>query len=370
MKAGILTFYNAINYGGVLQAYALQEYLKKGDIEAKIINYESPSIKRANQINRQVKIHKGVKLRLLKTVFAKLDYATTKKRWKAKYLKFEKFRNAHLDLVSKGAVSKESITKLDLDAIFVGSDQVWNPLITRGLDDVYFCDFPTNAKKISYAASTGSLNTIKSDTTEFLKLVENFDAISTRELDLGEYIKQYTEKETIQVVDPTLLLNKDDYSKIAIKPNINHPYLLIYKLQVNENIYKLAEKIAKEKGLIIYEIGFKPWKSKKGINYLEIIGPEEFLGLFEAADYIITNSFHGTVFSIINQKSFLTVPHRSVGQRMIDLLESLDLADRLIYSSEHLTPKLINKIDYQCVNNKLETRKDVSKRFIQEALKS
>lgn len=366
MRVGILTFHNAVNYGGVLQAYALQQALIKLGLEVEIIDYYNESIQLSNQLNRKVKLSKNTKHRFLKTIYIKGNHILTSDIWKKKYNNFKSFRESKLNLTKKMKNSSE-FDELNYDALIFGSDQIWNPNITGDFDFIYFGKFKTNAVKIAYAASCGSVNTIKENKKEFIELISNLDYISTREKELQELIVNNTTYEVIQTIDPTLLLSHQDYNNISINPESKNKYLLIYKLQDNKEIYKCAKKIAKEKNLQIYEIGIKS-KFKNNIKYFESVGPEEFLGLFKNAEFVITNSFHGTVFSIINKKNFYTIPHKTVGERMIDLLNRLDLDDRLIRCAEEIVFEDLMKINYEKVENNIDISKKSSIEYLKNTL--
>lgn len=368
MKVGILSFQSAINYGGILQIYAMQQHLKKMNITPIVINYENKSIKKSNKLKRQVNLPERTNLRLLKMIYLKIAFRKNKKSWERKYIIFQEFKKKHLNLSGKAINNLNSETINSFDAYILGSDQIWNPNITDGFDPIFFGDFESEGKKIAYSASCGSIKTLDHKEREFFDLIKKLDHLATREKELLNYIENSTELKGTHTIDPTLLLDKEDYDIITERPNLRGKYILIYKLQENSEIYKAAKSIAKNRSLEIVEIGFKPFKTVKGITYLETEGPKEFLGLIENAQFVITNSFHGTVFSIIFEKEFLTIPHKSVGQRMVELLTSLNLNERLITEfNEEMNKSLVN-INYKLVKEDLKLLRKKSITYLTESL--
>lgn len=349
MNIGLLAFQNAINYGAVLQMYALKTKLENMGHNVEVINYFCESIEMGNKIDREPYVSKSANLRLLKKIYLKIEFLRTQKTWKKKYSMFKTFREEYLNLSKKYFKETDLNNISKYDAIIVGSDQIWNPNITNGFDPVYFCAFETtkNIKKIAYSASCGSVNTIKNNSEKFYELIKNFDFISAREEELNEIINRRSK--SVRTLDPSLLLDVKDYNNIAELPNEND-YLLIYKMQDNKELYLISKKIAKDKGLKIIELGLPPVKRDNQIDYVSDASPQEFLGYFEKASFVITNSFHGTAFSIKYNREFLTVPHRSVGQRMINLLTLLKLNDRIITESTQLDDSKLSEVNYEKVN--------------------
>lgn len=368
MKAGILTFHNAYNYGAILQAYALQETLIEKGVETKIIDY------RLRQIEEEYKI---LRFDLVRDLIKKKEYVSAAKiipynclnlnsRIK-KFNKFKNFSNTYLKLTKK-CNTYSDLNKLDLDAYICGSDQIWNSNITGSINSIYFCGFNNNknVKRITYAASMGKNKySNKQEEREFKNNLENLTHISVRESQLKEYTEKFTNKHVTQVLDPTLLLDKNKWRTISKKINIDGKYLILYSLQINENLLNVAMKISQKYNLKIVVIGNKSLRQKNDYIVLDNIGPEEFLGLFENCEFVVTNSFHGTCFSIINNKNFYTIPHSSAGSRMKSLLDGLGLKERLIHSEQDVD---LEEIDYELVQLKLDEQIKNSLQFIENAM--
>lgn len=368
MKIGLLAFQNAINFGAVLQMYSLKKRLEKLGHDVEVINYFSKSTEMGNGLNRTPYLSKNTNLRLLKYSYLKIKFMKTQKMWEKKYHKFKSFRDIYLNISKNTYHSIHDFNKeIHYDTIIVGSDQVWNPNITDGFDPVFFCDFNENIQinKVAYAASCGSVSTIKENSEEFYSLIKNFDSISVREEELNNFIE--LERMSNRTLDPSLLTTKEEYNEIAIIPS-EKDYLLIYRMQENKELYEVAKNIAAKRNLQIIELGFSPFKKDPGIKYIEDASPVEFLGLFKEASFVVTNSFHGTAFSIIYNKQFYTVPHRSVGQRMINLLELLNLNNRLILKADQINFEELKEIDFEPVNLLLKVEIDKSMNYLENSL--
>ncbi len=367
MKLGILTYHFAINYGAVLQVFALQETFKKLQIESQIINYvpdfheklyDIIEIKKSILLNKKTKPLKTILKYLFYILFHEKDY-------KNKVSKFKHFSKINLSLTNKITNYYElKDFNQEFTHIVCGSDQIWNPELSNNFDDSYFCKFcDSNIVKISYAASIGDINLLKNDILKinFLKLLNNFNHVSVRESNLSDFIINNSNTKSIVTLDPTLLLDQKEYCRIAIKSRIiKENYLLIYQLNINPKLAEIAKIVAKKFNLKIVTLMGNLFQNSIHTNLLKSIGPSEFVSLFRDASYIVTNSFHGTAFSIIFQKNFNIVLNDNRNDRMLNLLNNLNLENRIFYSGkgdyytnslDYTEPfKLLDKIKLQSLN--------------------
>lgn len=364
MKVGILTFHNAHNWGAALQLYALKEYLKDLGHEVKVINYRNPIIDSNYVKNPVIKLRRKDWKGILIYLYEKINLEYGKKSYKEKWNKFNNFEKQMLDNDTT-EYTKEDLQNLDIDTFICGSDQIWNPNLTGGLDEVYFCNFETNAKKISYAASMGIKELKPDDENIFKDYINRFDNISVREESLKQYIKKVTDMDVTTVIDPTLLLDVEKYDKIAVKPK-EEKYLFLYTLIENKSLYEIAQKIAKERNLKIIELTYSKKIEKLLHNEIANIGPEEFLGYIKYADCVITNSFHGTIFSMLFQKDFYTINAGKVNSRIENVLNIAQIPERCIKSYEDM--KKCNKINYENVYKNLNVNALNSKDFLNKVL--
>jgi len=236
----------------------------------------------------------------------------------------------------------------EFDCFISGSDQVFNLKLTGG-DSSYFLDFVSdNKRKVSYAASCGSYAIEESDITA--DVLKRFDALSVREKTTANAINNTHEIDSTVVCDPVFLLTKEQWKKnLGITSKTDEaPYLLVYALFDTPQLYSVANAIAKEKGLKTIVITRLLRISGSADKIIRNVSPTGFASLLYNADYIVTNSFHGTSFSIIFEKPFCTFVPPEGASRVTDLLDAFDLQDRAYTGSiEHLleTPEYSERAD-------------------------
>ncbi len=313
---GIITFHRASNYGAVLQAYALQRVLNGMGYETEIIDYRGEAVEEEH--------HPSKVLCRYKLPFAALKYFQRG----AKFRGFEKFRRKRLPLSE--TVTDKDIRKLDgaYDLILVGSDQVWNDVFS-GFDPVYRLDFVEDSRRGSYACSFGFSEFPDGTEPAYKNSLERLEVVSVREDSAKNLIERELGLPSRVDLDPTLLLCADEWKKISISPAAHADYILVYNIQTPVVLLDAAREKAAEMGLgiVFLNNGFRQDRDLRHVRYGS---PEEFLGWFAGATYVYTNSFHGTVFSIIFEREF-TVECRT-GQRYNNrskaLLELLGLDGR------------------------------------------
>lgn len=369
MKVGILTFHCAHNYGAVLQAYAIQEQLKLMGFDVEIINYRPAYLLRPYGYLPQFyfRMKKNGYARCLiynvKILFRWLGtLIPTYKRRKG----FNKFIQSKLSL-SSYRYDSPFVEHNEYDFYIIGSDQVWNPKITKKFDDVYFGNFKVRegGKKISYAVSM-PLYTFSSQQKELLDVnLRNFSAISVRETQLEEFIFNNFNIKSQVVLDPTLLVDNFVWKKMAVIPNINKKYVLVYTLELRVEAMRIARNIASEIGAIIVELCGRSKVFDIMTSY-STASPEKFVGCFQNASFIVTSSFHGTAFAISYQKPFYSIMRgNELDSRQLSLLTDLDLHDRLV--SRESNPKY-SEIDYSTVIQKWRAMQNKSRNFLKQSI--
>jgi len=382
MKIGITTFHFAENCGAMLQCIALKKKLESMGHRVIVIDYRpkyhikrysifgnpADAAKAAYQRNKSRGIramHAAVRVYIgtIKANKNMLEKLSTKRRFSA-YMK------SHMDL-SRKFTAIEQLKKHDpgCDAYISGSDQVWNPMITDGsLDMVYFLDFGSqNAKRLTYAASACDMDEIP---PEAAKAIRRLDSIALRESEMKEKIESVCGKKVYITIDPTLLLSCDDYSKLKTDPGVNEPYLLVYAIP-NSGINAfcgVVDRVAEAIKIKCIDISPERLPLKNCSEHRNGIDPSAFIGYIESADYIVTNSFHGTAFSVIYNKKFITVPHSARSSRITELLHKLDLDDRIITLQDIAADTLEKAIGYDKVNGLLRQMQTASERYLSEAL--
>lgn len=333
-KIGIVTFHNAHNYGAVLQAYGLYRKLQ-------LLGFESEFIQDANDtVGKKYSLYPTYKNRSFLS-FCKswllllTDYRRRSKRSSA----FNDFIENYLPTydLNRGCNSYSHV--------ILGSDQIWNFNITSGIQNIYFGeDENIRAGKIfSYAASMGNGMEASNFTPGFKNKLEGLSALGVREKSLSDEIKANFDLESVVTLDPTLLLeNEEWYKLLPSKKSTDRPYLLVYEVEKNPNTAAVVEYVKNKLGLEVKVISAKI-KAGDVKSNITTASPQEFLGLFKNATFVVTTSFHGTVFSLINEVPFYTIKFNSkVDLRSGGLLGSVELSERHIESIADVDELTVN----------------------------
>lgn len=367
-KLGIVTFYNAHNYGAMLQAMALQDYFKENEeIDSYIINY------RNQEIDDRYKLNDWSNLNIKKILKNIYKYFAFSRKLKKRSNSFEQFLNENFNLTQlykSDTELKENYPKFDY--YVTGSDQVWNYKITNGINDIYTLNFGNKETvRFSYAASIGNDKFDKKYEQEYVKKLDCLNNISVREKSAQHKLEKILNREVFEVVDPTLLMDKEYWKNKVEKCNKKEKekYILAYQVDPNSEYNKIVDFISNELGLKVIHF------ERRNNNYNRILrsayteGPMDFVRLIKDAEFVINTSFHGTVFSTIFHKKFLVIPHKETGSRMIDYLDKIGLSDRIIYKYDELNKiDYNNEIDYKKVDEKIGEERKKSREFIKIAL--
>ena len=337
MKIGILTFHCAHNYGAVLQAYGLQEYLKKCGNEVEIIDYRPEYLTRAYETFPRWRVNhkRGLFANALRFGYycarvlpvAILRYPMRRKRWK----KFEASIAKNLNLSGTRFCAPQQ--KIDgYDAIVFGSDQIWSPNHTNGGDKMFVGDFvvPAGTLKIAYAASAGAASETLGGNAFFTDALKHFDALSVREQNLADALQAHLPAGTqiATVLDPTLLAGREIWEKFARTPQkMPKKFVLVYQVMYKSEANRIAREIATQIGAEVVEIAAYNFSG----NQRKTESPEEFVGWFKNAACVVTTSFHGTAFSLIFEKPFYFVGNGNAAEnRPRQILGALGLMERFI----------------------------------------
>lgn len=344
MKIRIVTFINENNSGAVLQAFALSKYLEQLGNAVEVVDYDPHSKKRTKKLG----------LNLRKLVLCIHHYIVTNK--------FDQFRKKYIKLTAKVNSVRELERMDDCDLYIAGSDQIWNPHLTEGMDDIFFLNFKTNARKISYAASYGREDFSDPYISDVIKLTSDYEYISVREEDFRTELSRKTSRKIQCVPDPVFLLDVCEYRSIEKKQRLPK-YLLIYTKSHTDDIWDYAEYIAKKLELKIVDTS--KFIKKKGVDYNKSrIAPEDFLGLIDGAEVVLTNSFHGTAFSILLHKNFYTLSAGAANTRIAFLLETLGLSNRQLSDMDFE----IETIDYNVADEIIVGLRETAVKFINKGL--
>lgn len=357
MKIALVTTHNANNYGAVLQAFALQHVLSRyGDVE--IINYDNRHISRSFDLIRITPSLHGF-LGMGKDICRLLPrYRVIKK--------FKQFIQNNLKMTRNFSAQELYHGQADyFDMYVAGSDQIWNPACISDsctIDPIYFLKFaPKKAKKLSYASSMGGHQFSSEEKKHIKNLLKDFDIVSVREKDGQLLLQAVLEKAVQHVLDPTLLLSREEWQEALSDEgasNKKEKYLLLYTVPKVSLIRKAVDHFSNKLGLKVISIDQGLSAGAKVDQQIRDAGPIEFLRLFADAEFVITDSFHGTCFSVNFGKSFVVISPGKHSNRIESLLALVGQQGRIVKSEADFAD-LDNMIDFATANKKLlEARKE------------
>ena len=361
MKIGILTFHNALNYGAVLQSYALQHYLQEKGHDAEVIDYRVPFIEEQKKFFNKTELHRRGFIALLRYFIIRLLVWPA---WRKTIHVFHQFMASQLHLSPRATTAADIPT--GYDCIFFGSDQIWSPKLCQGFDPVFWGQFEKHGTRfVSYAASMGETSELdKSDWLAVEQRIKAFDAVSVREKGLQLALQEHCGVSISICLDPTLLVDASVFEKIAVRPK-EQDYVFLFNVIDDPAASRFARQLAKRLGISVVIRGqAKPQlKSRRDklVTLRESMSPEEFLGYIKYARCIVANSFHAIALSIVFQKECYALKSRRSG-RVEGLLSSLGLADRIVAATEPVDK--ISGIDYKAVYERLAMMRQDSMKFI------
>lgn len=364
-KIGIVTFHRANNYGAMLQAFALSnKIILDGNRDTEFIDYYNKRIYSGYKV-----IHPLGKnpVKCMKQLTKDILYFSSNKK---RYSSFEKFMNSKYRLSqfynNDGSLKK---AKIDYDVLITGSDQVWNPQIVGELSDIYTLNFgKDDMKRISYAASIGDTSVIENNKPDFIKKLSKLDCISVREEDAQKELSKIIDKKIDVVLDPTLLLTKDEWnSELKNCSRCEEKYILAYVVAPDEEYIKIVNDLSEKTGLPVIHFGLKNPGYKNVLKTAYTEGPLEFVNYIKNAKYVVATSFHATVFSIIFNKKFFIIPHRKTGARVTNLLDKFGIKGRTFSNYEEF--KNIDH-DFETDWNKVESILEIERKKSLDWLKN
>lgn len=365
MKIGILTFHGADNYGSVMQAYALSSYLKNRGHQAEIVDYYF------EHDYRQYRVFRAYRYATHPQSFVAdlIDIGPHMRRRK----NFEAFRRDVLPLSKGKKLSLEQLKAAakEYDCLICGSDQIWNLDCTGGVNDAYFLKFAdAGVRKIAYAPSMGMDEAGEDVLRAIAREIEGFDAVALREQSSADMLAPYLSRKVGSVVDPTLLLNPSDYRELLDAAPVDkaQKYVLLYILGSTRgygHVLDYAAELARSKGLKLkYIIDTNNGMRRLSGDNMSGCNPCTFLSLIQNAQFVVSNSFHATVFSILFRRKFVSFARGKSSRRMQDLLEKLGIPERMFDTGSSIDAE----IDYDSVHEKIRTLRASSEEYLLNAL--
>lgn len=381
MNIGILTFHFSDNYGAALQAYALRRWLTERGHRASFIDYRPAHIEHGGRLCLPTSPAR-LKANLKVIYLAVSSFLHQHFGHRGQREKFVRFRSHFLGIPSDATPTDNGASLAAAqayDLIVAGSDQIWSPSQHFGFDPNYFLAFAQSfrARKISYAASFGRDRVSSDEAAQLPALLHHFDAISVREASGVTLVERSTGQRPANVPDPTLLLHS--YAELTDPASTEgprtDPYLFCYGLRSPDNIRQTAELVARQLGCPILS-PHNPHRRWVEIGQTVYPDPAEWVALIQNARFVVTNSFHGTVFSLLFKKPFivagLTGDKASANARALHLLQTVGLESRFAasFSAQQTEALMAAPIDWAAVDQRLADLRQAGHEFLSGQLKA
>lgn len=362
MKVGILTFPNSVSYGACLQMIALQNTVRRMGHEVEIINYHNAYMKAEKHTEKgRNPLKRSLQRRVRLLLHRRL------------YTRFRRFEQQQVvRYPSRSFTDKQKLVELGrrYDAVICGSDQVWSPYITN-MDTSYFLDFcGGTTKRVAYAPSFGVERFPDGFEGRIAPELQQFHALSARELPGKELVERLTSRETALVADPTWLVDAVDWAAMEEShPAAEGDYVLYFVVNQSPELLQRCRAFAKRHGLKVVVIGGNPISAARNkdttLSYAVDVGPRQWLYLIHHARYVFTNSFHGTAFSVLFERDlYVQIPSHN-GSRLRQVLENFGMEDREVRAGEDLTE---TAVDYERAHSVFAQLKEHSLTYLRNAL--
>ena len=372
-KVGIISMQRIRNYGSFMQAYGLKSMIEDLGHSVEFVDYTvepclvSDESARKNNKSLTEVLKKIYHLFIpVKKDEKMIDYEQKKEAFKTRY------DGEFMELLGVGSEKKY---RTAVDTLVIGSDEVFNCMQSNpdvGYSRELF-GYNNNADKvITYAASFGNTTIEKiseyGKTQEIKELLGKIDTISVRDTNSGKIVHELLNKEPVYNLDPVLMY---DFSKLIDCSKVKHrDYIIVYGYEnrINDEEAAIIRKFADKNSKRLISISGYQWFCDEHL----VLNPFEVLAYFKMADYIITDTFHGSIFSIINNKKFATIIRKSQGnsygneEKISDLLMRLGLTDRTLDNMENLENLLTKEIDYNTVNKIIAEQREITKQYLKE----
>jgi 2-succinyl-5-enolpyruvyl-6-hydroxy-3-cyclohexene-1-carboxylate synthase len=386
MKVGIITFHFPFNCGAALQCFALESKLEELGNDVQVINYvpwyhwnRYASYKNPFYYANK-KLHEPARNVLTRGYHGAKGFYDTVRSWKSAKVKkvreqkFAAFRKAHLhETRTYRTVGQLRRHPPKCDLYLAGSDQIWNSKLTDGrFDPAYFMDFGgRDVRRMTYAVGT-YFDDPAAAQKEIGPMLKKLDAVSLREIKFMRPVMEAADPKTPMHldVDPTLLPDVSAYEALLPKePLEKNPFIVVYTMPgpAQNQVNAAAKKLAARTGLHLIDVNGNPNAGNRQIKDSRIVSPEEFLWYVKNAAYVVTNSFHGTVFSVLFRKRFATILHKETGNRVSELLDKLGLSERYTEETEAVDGIVDLPIEWDTAEKALETLRAESVRYLKFA---
>lgn len=363
MKVALITYHQVYNYGSSLQAYATQKLIERNGCNVEIINYVPERFRNYGSFLQTYREKSWFCKNPLKCLLITFVCMPSRRKQKKIFSMFDHFLNLG------NVIYKKDLVQLNgkYDAFFTGSDQVWNNHF-GGFDTAFFLDFVGDSKCYAYSASFGKDNFDEKELHQLKKLLSKYCYVSVREKS-GISILKRIGFNGIQLLDPIYALSKSEWLSIAEFPSTSKDYILVYQLNSKNRLIEEAVKlkeVTNTRKIVIIE--YERRKHDPRVEYVSLPTVNRFLGLFANAKYVVTDSFHGTSFSLkFNKEFFVALPPNFQG-RIQNVLQLVELESRIIGQSRSVDQICLESIDWDTVNCILEKEAQRNFKFMSKCI--
>ena len=370
MKIKVITRHAPSNYGSLLQSIATIKVMEGMGHDCEIIDYQRPDERGLAGVLTQLRQKDGYGNPIKRLAYIALRYPIEKYA----QMKFDSMRKKYLKVTVRCS-NQEDLKRLKADAFITGSDQVWGPMMNGRYDSAYFLQFVSpGSKKLAYAASFGKTKFDDQTISDYKSMLAGYDKIAVREKSAVELIDGWGLKNCVgQVLDPTLLLNKEEWKRLLVKESDNdkyknRKYILVYQIHNDQKLSDYAKKMASHTGMELLRVNPMLHQKSRGGKFICCPDLGEFLALIDNASCIVTDSFHGTCFAINFGKQFVEIlPNNATGTRNQSILDLTGLSGRILRDFNNYS--LVNEIiDYQKVWMVLEEERKKSVRILKDMI--
>ena len=365
MGIKVITRHAIANYGSLLQSLATIKILNSFGYDTEIIDYIS---KRETILGNTITYSNNFSDNKIKRLIFRMvkfpdQFIKTQKfkKYRKKYIKQTKRYNSFEEL------KNDDFTN---DILCSGSDQLWGYMPYNEIDKTYFLEFvPQESKCFAFSASFGRVDFDEEFLASLNDLLKKYNFITIREQSGVKLIKEQTSLNSDFVLDPTLMAGRDFWLNFASKKIKQKDYILVYQLRKNKNIDKYVKELSKKEGLKVIRVSTSIYDIVRFGKKKILKSPDYVLGIFNNAKYVVTDSFHATVFSLIFNKKFIDFLPSKTHERITDLLDLLGLRERAASFNEDDFDRVSQPIDYDKVNQILEQERAKSLAIIENNLK-
>ena len=367
MKIVFITCHNIKNYGSVLQTYATQTLLENMGHEVNVIDYRRPGTDDGEILGTRMRLSRLSRIPVARTVFRLILTPSVNRTIRV----FGDFLRKYIHLTEQVYHSNEELVKRvpKADLYITGSDQVWNSHINKGIEYPYYLAFtPENARRIAFSASFGLNELPDHEKAETKRLLQRYEAISVREINALPILEDLGIRDGKHVLDPIFMLPRERWLELADYSTVpQEPYVLVYQLRANSQFDKYVLDFSKTKKIRIVRINYYYHNAIKNKGCITCPTPNEVIGLIERADFVLTDSFHATAFSIMLHKKFKVILPDYFSGSIHSILQKVGMQDRVLTSFEDFE-SIDGEIDYNSVDSVLDREREETYSWLSDAI--